>query len=120
LEAIVHPLVRRHVDLMTALADDDAIVVHDVPLLVETGRQGDYDVVVVVEAPHEARIARLRHGRGWDRETSEARMKAQASDEDRRAVADEIIVNDGDRDLLTARANALWDHLSERAHKVRT
>jgi dephospho-CoA kinase len=118
LEQIVHPLVRRHVDLMTALADDDAIVVHDVPLLVETGRQGDYDVVVVVEAPHDQRIARLRSSRGWDRETSQARMKAQASDEARRTAADEIVTNDGDRDLLAARVDALWERLSERALTV--
>jgi dephospho-CoA kinase len=118
LEQIVHPLVRRHVDLMTALADDDAIVVHDVPLLVETGRQGDYDVVVVVEAPHDQRIERLRSSRGWDRETSQARMKAQASDEARRSAADEIVTNDGDRDRLAARVDALWERLSERALTV--
>lgn len=118
LEQIVHPLVRRHVDLMTALADDDAIVVHDVPLLVETGRQGDYDVVVVVEAPLDERIQRLRQGRGWDREASEARMKAQASDSQRREVADEIVMNDGDRDLLADRVAKLWERLSERALTV--
>jgi dephospho-CoA kinase len=118
LEEIVHPLVRRHVDLMTALADDDAIVVHDVPLLVETGRQGDYDVVVVVEAPHELRIERLRSSRGWDRATSEARMRAQASDEARRAAADEVISNDADLDVLAGRVDALWDRLSDRALTV--
>jgi dephospho-CoA kinase len=118
LEEIVHPLVRRHVDLMTALADDDAIVVHDVPLLVETGRQGDYDVVVVVEAPHELRIERLRSSRGWDRATSEARMRAQASDEARRAAADEVISNDADLDVLSGRVDALWERLSERALTV--
>jgi dephospho-CoA kinase len=118
LEEIVHPLVRRHVDLMTALADDDAIVVHDVPLLVETGRQGDYDVVVVVEAPHELRIERLRSSRGWDRATSEARMRAQASDEARRAAADEVISNDADLDVLAGRVDALWERLSDRALTV--
>lgn len=118
LESIVHPLVRQHSDLMTALADDEAIVVHDVPLLVETGRAHDYDVVVVVEAPVEQRIARLRTSRGWDREASLARMAAQATDEQRRALASHIITNDGDRDSLDRQVSAVWERLSEQALTV--
>jgi dephospho-CoA kinase len=120
LESIVHPLVRRQVDLETALADDDAVVVHDVPLLVETGRVGDYDVVVVVDAPDEARIGRLREGRGWDAATSRARMAAQAPREERLAAADEVLSNDGDVDALIAQVDRLWERLSERARTVTT
>jgi dephospho-CoA kinase len=118
LEGIVHPLVRRQADLMTALAPDDAIVVHDVPLLVETGREGDYDVVMVVDASEEVRIARLRAGRGWDAATSRARMKAQASREERLAVADEVIVNDGSIEELEEQVDQVWKRLSDRASTV--
>jgi dephospho-CoA kinase len=118
LEAIVHPRVRRQADLMTALAPDDAVVVHDVPLLVETGRAGDYDIVVVVDAPEADRIARLRVSRGWDEATTRARMAAQADREERLAVADEVIVNDGDLDHLMTLVDALWERLSERARSV--
>lgn len=118
LEAIVHPRVRRQADLMTALAPDDAVVVHDVPLLVETGRAGDYDIVVVVDAPEADRIARLRVSRGWDEATTRARMAAQAEREERLAVADEVIVNDGDLDHLMTLVDALWERLSERARSV--
>jgi dephospho-CoA kinase len=115
LEEIVHPLVRRQSDLLTALADDDAVVVHDVPLLAETGRTEPYDVIVVVEAPVRTRIERLLLSRGWDRPSSEARMAAQATDEQRRAIADEVVVNDGDLVALSAQVDALWARLQERA-----
>jgi dephospho-CoA kinase len=118
LEAIVHPRVRREADLMTALAPDDAVVVHDVPLLVETGRADDYDVVVVVDATDADRIARLRVSRGWDEATTRARMAAQADREARLAVADEVIVNDGDLDDLMVAVDSLWERLSERARTV--
>jgi dephospho-CoA kinase len=115
LEAIVHPLVRRQSDLMTALADDDAIVVHDVPLLAETGRTEGYDVIVVVDAPETVRTERLLLSRGWNRASAQARMDAQASREDRLAIADEVIVNDGDLDGLERQVDALWERLQERA-----
>jgi dephospho-CoA kinase len=115
LERIVHPLVRRQSDLMTALADDDAIVVHDVPLLAETGRTEAYDLIVVVDAPDDKRIERLRHSRGWDRASSTARMAAQATREDRLALADEVVVNDGDIDHLELQVDQLWLRLQERA-----
>lgn len=115
LERIVHPLVRRQSDLMTALADDDAIVVHDVPLLAETGRTEAYDLIVVVDASEDLRIERLRHSRGWDRASSSARMAAQATREDRLALADEIVLNDGDIDHLEDQVDRLWERLQERA-----
>ena len=114
LESIIHPLVRQQSDLMTALADDDAIVVHDVPLLAETARFEAYDVIVVVDAPEDVRIARLLQSRGWDVSTAQARINAQASREDRLAIADEVIVNTGDVGELKDQVDQLWERLVTR------
>jgi dephospho-CoA kinase len=114
LEGIIHPLVRQQSDLMTALADDDAIVVHDVPLLAETARLEAYDVIVVVDAPEDVRISRLLQSRGWDVSTAQARMNAQASREDRLAIADEVIVNTGDISELKDQVDQLWQRLVTR------
>jgi len=114
LEGIIHPLVRQQSDLMTALADDDAIVVHDVPLLAETGRLDPYDVIVVVDAPADVRISRLLQSRGWDVSTAQARINAQASREDRLAIADEVIVNTGDMGELKDEVDQLWQRLVTR------
>jgi dephospho-CoA kinase len=99
---------------MTALADDDAIVVHDVPLLAETARLEAYDVIVVVDAPEDVRIARLLQSRGWDVSTAQARINAQASREDRLAIADEVIVNTGDVGELKDQVDQLWERLVTR------
>jgi len=114
LERIVHPLVRRQSDLMTALADDDAVVVHDVPLLAETGRTEAYDVIVVVDASEDVRVERILMSRGWDRASAKARMAAQATREDRLALADEVLTNDGDIAALQGQVDALWARLVER------
>ena len=114
LEDIIHPLVRQQSDLMTALADDAAIVVHDVPLLAETARLEAYDVIVVVDAPEDVRISRLLQSRGWDVSTAQARMNAQASREDRLAIADEVIVNTGDISELKDQVDQLWQRLVTR------
>jgi len=114
LESIIHPLVRQQSDLMTALADDDAIVVHDVPLLAETARLEAYDVIVVVDAPEDVRIARLLQSRGWDVSTAQSRINAQASREDRLAIADEVIVNTGDVGELKDQVDQLWERLVTR------
>jgi dephospho-CoA kinase len=107
LNAIVHPLVaERTAELLAAVAPD-AVVVHDVPLLVENGLAGHYDLVLVVEAPAAARLARLAE-RGMAPAEARARMAAQASDADRRAVADVLIRNDGSPDDLAARVDAVW------------
>ena len=114
LEGIIHPLVRQQSDLMTALAEDDAIVVHDVPLLAETGRLDPYDVIVVVDAPENVRISRLLQSRGWDASTAQARINAQANREDRLAIADEVIVNTGDISELKDQVDQLWQRLVTR------
>ena len=94
LDAIVHPLVRARATEVAAAAPPDAVVVHDVPLLVETGQAGSYDLVLVVEADPETRVARLVQ-RGLTAEDARARMAAQATDEQRRAVADVVLDNSG-------------------------
>ncbi len=112
LNAIVHPLVgRRGAELMAA-APPDAVLVYDVPLLVESAHLGaDFDAVVVVEAPVAVRVERLVR-RGLSEADARARMATQAGDEQRRAVADEIVVNDGGRAELGEQVDALWQRLS--------
>lgn len=110
LNAIVHPLVKRRSAELMAQAPDDAIVVYDVPLLVESDLGDDFDLVVIVLADASLRLNRLE-GRGMDRADAAARMAAQASDEQRRAAADEIVENNGSEDDLREAVDALWDRL---------
>jgi dephospho-CoA kinase len=110
LNSIVHPLVRRRTAELMAQAPDGAIVVYDVPLLVESGLGDGFDVVVIVMADYELRLRRLA-GRGMAEDDARARMATQASDEQRRAVADEVIENNGTRAELAAAVDALWDRL---------
>jgi len=107
LDAIVHPLVRRRAaELVGALADD-AVVVNDVPLLVETGQAGSYDLVLVVEADVETRVARLVQ-RGLTADDARARIAAQATDEQRRAVADVVLDNSGTPEQLAEQVDRFW------------
>jgi dephospho-CoA kinase len=108
LNAIVHPLVgERSAELMQA-APEGAVLVYDVPLLVESDLAGGFDVVVIVLTDAETRLERLE-GRGMPREDATTRMAAQASDEQRRAAADEIIENNGSEDDLRAAVDELWE-----------
>lgn len=108
LNAIVHPRVRARAIELIAAAPPGTVVVQDVPLLVETEQAGAYDLVVVVEAPEELRVRRLAADRGMSAEEVRARMASQATDEQRRAVADVVLVNDGTPDDLRAEVDALW------------
>ncbi len=108
LEAIIHPRVRARTRQLTEAAPPDAIVVNDVPLLVETGRAPAYHLVVVVEAAAATRLARLVADRGLTEEQARARIQAQASDADRRAAADVLLTNDATRADLYAAVDALW------------
>jgi dephospho-CoA kinase len=108
LNAIVHPLVRRRAAEILAAEPADAVVVHDVPLLVETGQADRFDLVLVVEAPAEVRTERLARDRGMSADEARSRMAAQASDAERRAVADVVLVNDGSPDELRARVDQIW------------
>ena len=115
LEAIDHPYVqRRSADLMAA-APPDAVIVYDVPLLVEKQLQGHYDVVVVVDASDEDRLHRLTVGRRMTEADARARMAAQAASEERLAVADVVLRNDGDLAHLLRQVEQLWEVLDARA-----
>ncbi|MGW0061308.1 dephospho-CoA kinase [Streptosporangium sandarakinum] len=115
LNGIVHPLVGARVAELQDRADADAIVVYDVPLLAENGLALMYDVVVVVDAADDVRIARLVELRGMARQDAEARIAAQASREDRLKVADIVVPNEGSLEELTARAEEVWAELTTRA-----
>jgi dephospho-CoA kinase len=107
LDGIVHPLVRRRAGELAAAAPAGAVVVHDVPLLVETGQGASYDLVLVVEADPETRVARLVQ-RGMTEEDARARIAAQATDDERRAVADVVLDNSGTPEELAARVDRFW------------
>jgi dephospho-CoA kinase len=111
LNAIVHPLVGERTAQLMAEAPEDAVVVYDVPLLVESGLAAGFDKVVIVLAPQDVRLSRLA-ARGMPAEDARARMAKQASDDERRAVADELVTNDGSRQELQAQVDALWPRLT--------
>jgi dephospho-CoA kinase len=107
LNAIVHPLVgARTAELMAGVAES-GVVVYDVPLLVENSLQDGFDAVLVVEAPLQTRLDRLV-GRGLSTEDARSRIAHQASDEDRRAVATEVLDNGGSLAELRAQVDAAW------------
>ncbi len=113
LEAIVHPLVGARAAELFAAAPPGAVVVYDVPLLVENGLEPGYDVVVVVDADTDTRLARLA-ARGLGAADARARMDNQASRDERLAAADIVVANDGSPADLAAAVDALWAELSRR------
>jgi dephospho-CoA kinase len=112
LEKIVHPYVGRRSAQLMAAAPADAVVVYDVPLLVENRLQDAYDVVVVVEADDDVRLERLAESRGMTESDARQRFAAQASREQRAEVADVIIDNAGELADLRSEVDALWDRLT--------
>lgn len=114
LEAIVHPYVGRRSAELMAQAPADAVVVYDVPLLVEKGLQDQYDVVVVVDVDEETQVRRLVAARGLTEVEARARIAAQATRDERRAVADELVDNEGDLEALRGRVDRLWVRLTVR------
>jgi len=111
LNAIVHPAVRELSGRLIAKAeeeDPDAVVVYDVPLLVEAQVDHPFDLVVVTSAPKRAQVKRLVEERGLDPIQAEARVDAQVSDADRRAVADVVIDTGGTIAHTVSQADALW------------
>ena len=107
LEAITHPLIAARTAHLVAAASEDAIVVHDVPLLVEKEMGAAYQLVVVVDAPVEVRVARLAR-RGMPADDARARIRAQATDVQRRVAADVWLDNGGSDVELTAAVDDLW------------
>jgi len=117
LNAIVHPLVGERVfGLMAEAADADpsGVLVNDVPLLVEGNLAERYDVVVVVDAPVKVQLQRLVGYRGMSEADARARIAAQASREQRLAIADYVIDNTGDLADLDDRVAEVWDELARR------
>ena len=117
LNAIVHPLVGERVAALQSQAPDDAIVVYDVPLLAENKLAPMYDVVIVVDTPDDVRIARLAEHRGMPEHDARARIAAQAGREERLAIADIVIPNDGSLDELEARVTDVWAELRNRSSR---
>ena len=117
LNGIVHPLVAAETRRRVAAAPPGSAVVIDVPLLVEAARSG-YDLVVVVEAPEDVRLARLV-GRGVAADDARRRMSVQASDEERRKVADFVLDNSGSEADLEAQVEALWAEVQQRLAALR-
>jgi dephospho-CoA kinase len=119
LEAITHPAINEEFLRRMQAAPDGAIVVCDVPLLAESpaAQARGYPVVLVVEAPRELRLERLAH-RGVERADAEKRMAAQASDEDRRAIATHVIDNAGDRAALERQVDEIWPDLLRRQREA--
>ncbi|CAL9407477.1 Dephospho-CoA kinase [Streptomyces sp. enrichment culture] len=119
LNSIVHPLVGARSRELEEAAPEDAIVVHDVPLLTENGLAPLYDVVIVVDASPETQLDRLVRLRGMSEEDARARMAAQATREQRRAIADIVIDNDVPLDELERRVKEVWADLVRRARERR-
>lgn len=118
LEAIIHPRVRARAKQIEASCEADAVVVHDIPLLTETGQAGKFDIVVVVDAPDDVQVERLTRTRGMSEPDARARMAAQATREQRRAVADEVVDNSADLAHLDQQVDALWQRLSAAADRA--
>ncbi|GAA0741866.1 dephospho-CoA kinase [Dactylosporangium roseum] len=114
LEAIIHPRVRARTAELVAAAPADAVIVNDVPLLVEKNMTGPYELVVIVFASLETRLDRLTRLRGMSAEDARARIAKQATDEQRRAVADIEIWNDGTPEDLDRAVEAAWRQINAR------
>jgi dephospho-CoA kinase len=112
LEGIVHPLVFDRVRELEEQAPPDALVVHDLPLLAESGRADTFDAVVVVDAPGDLQLQRMTADRGWTPEEARARMDAQASPEDRRAIATYVIDNSGSLEELRRQVEDVYARLT--------
>lgn len=114
LEAITHPLIfERYAELEAAAGPDD-LVVHDIPLLAESGRADTFDEVLVVDVPPEVQVERMVRERGMTREDAEARIAAQASRADRLAIATYVIDNTGTLEELRARVEEIHAELTAR------
>lgn len=116
LNAIVHPAVRtestRQFDAAVAADPEHAVVIQDIPLLVETGQPETFDGVIVVTADQDIRLKRLVESRGMNLADAQARIAAQATDAQRRAVADWVVDNSGTLAATQDQVNAVWHQLT--------
>lgn len=111
LNAIMHPLIREEAARQLEEQPEAAVVVYDMPLLVETGQEDLVDVVVVVDVPEETQVDRAVRLRGLDEDDVMRRMAVQASRSDRLAAADVVIDNNGPLSETEAQVDALWGSL---------
>lgn len=121
LNAIVHPAVAEEMARILDDVDDGAVVVHDIPLLVQRGGElsksrdpGEWAGIIVVDTPVETAIERVVAGRGMDRDEVIARMANQATRDERRKVASFVIDNSGDRSHLDAEVDRCWSWIQSR------
>ncbi|MFE5738474.1 dephospho-CoA kinase [Streptomyces celluloflavus] len=114
LNAIVHPLVGARSAELEASAGPDAVVVHDVPLLAENGLAPLYDLVIVIDAAPQTQLDRLVRQRGMTEDEAKSRMAAQATREQRLAIADLVIDNDGPLAELEPQVREVWERLRNR------
>lgn len=115
LESIVHPLIFEQYAALEAAAGPDDLVVHDIPLLAETGRAAEFDAVLVVDVSDDVRIERMLRDRGWTREDAESRIASQATRDERLAIATHVIDNSGTREQLRARVEELFAELTNQS-----
>ena len=114
LNAITHPLITQRTGEVMASVPHDAILVHDIPLLTELGLRDGYDLVVVVDCPNDIRVHRLLE-RGLTEDDARARIAAQATREQRLAIADVVIDNSGGWEELSAQVDVLWQRITAEA-----
>ena len=108
LESIIHPRVRARAAEIEAAAPAGAVVVHDIPLLAETGQAASFEAVVVVDVPVEVQVDRMVRIRGMSEADARARIAAQADRDARLAVATYVVENTGDLDELRARVEEVY------------
>jgi dephospho-CoA kinase len=108
LEAIIHPRVQEALSLRIKALSPGDILIYEIPLLVETGAAEKFDYIITVESDIENRLDRLFE-RGMDEDEAERRIAAQASQSQREAVADRVIINDGDRAELFTECARIWE-----------
>jgi dephospho-CoA kinase len=111
LEAIIHPRVRARAAEIEASAPEGSLIVHDIPLLAETGQGAAFDAVVVVDVPSELQVERMVRERGWTQAEANSRIAAQASREERRAIATYVIENTGTIEDLRRRVAEVFARL---------
>ncbi len=108
LNRITHPRIAQRAQDLMAAAPQDSVIVYDIALLVEQSLHQGWDCVLVVEASADIRLGRLMSSRDMSADEVRARMAAQASDEERRAVADVVITNNGDVSSLASQVAQVW------------
>ena len=117
LNEIIHPYIYAAAEAADKQArlEGVAVVVHDIPLLVETGQGSNFDLVVCITAPVAVRVARLVSTRGLTRHQALQRIQSQAPDSDRAGVCDARLDGGGTEDELRAQVDAFWDEHIPRA-----